>query len=187
MWLVLYNFWNLFVILCSNYNTQALSSVELVVVEALEIAANECLAMLVSVCLCLSTCVYMPVLVSACMFVYVCVCVCVHVYAFYHTIIHNLVHIIIHVIYRRMTLTWKAKWRMYTINLRRCVCVCVCVCHARVHVCAYYKLYSNHFYHKLPYSTKLWQITVQNILAERNIGGVVALHSKSAEMKTIGR
>ena len=62
---------NSFVILCSNYNTQALSAIELVVVEALEIAANECLAMLVSVCV--SVCVHVSVYVS----VSLCVCVCV--------------------------------------------------------------------------------------------------------------
>ena len=54
---------------CStNYNTQALSNVELVVVEALEIAANECLAMLVSLCVCVCVCVYV------CMYVRMYVC-----------------------------------------------------------------------------------------------------------------
>ena len=59
---------------CStNYNTQALSNVELVVVEALEIAANECLAMLVSVCVCVCVCAC----VRACARVFVC-CPCVY-------------------------------------------------------------------------------------------------------------
>ena len=61
-----------------------MSRVELVVVEALEIAANECLAMLVSVCVCVCVCVCVRACVCVCVLVSVCGCrcmLCIHVWS----------------------------------------------------------------------------------------------------------